>query len=138
MPGWNPLASRGPDPERGAGTAQVLGVVAVVLMLLIALAGLSAAQRARTQAQSAADLAALAAATALQLGYEPCAVAAEATAQTRVELSQCWREGAGVVQVETARKATGLPGRLNAQARAKARAGPAPGSKMADLPGAGA
>jgi secretion/DNA translocation related TadE-like protein len=117
------------DPERGAGTVLLLGVVAVVLMIGVVLSLLVSAQVARAQAQSAADLAALAGAAALRDAVldggpetsapgEPCAVAAEVVRRNGARLASCDDEGAGVLAVETRRPAAW------GTASARARAGP--------------
>ncbi|MBA8811118.1 Rv3654c family TadE-like protein [Promicromonospora sukumoe] len=111
------------DPERGAGTVLVLGVVAAALLLAVGIAALGAAQNARGAAQAAADLGALAGATALRDGFDPCGTAGAAVTRNGAELAACEVLGGGVVRVVATRAAVGPAGELGS-ARATARAGP--------------
>lgn len=111
------------DPERGAGTVLVLGIVAVVLLLALGIAALGAAQNIRGTAQAAADLGALAGATALRDGFDPCGTAGVAVSRNGAEMAACEVLGGGVVQVVATRAASGPGGELG-RARASARAGP--------------
>ncbi|AEG43188.1 Rv3654c family TadE-like protein [Isoptericola variabilis] len=119
---------RGPDRERGAGTALVLALAAVVVVLVLAVAALGAAQRARGAAQAAADLGALAAASALRYGEDACTTASAAVGRNGAELATCAVEPGGVVRVSATQPAVGPPGWAVAplgEATAAARAGPA-------------
>lgn len=123
------VSPRRRDPERGAGTVLVLGVVAVILVLAAGIAALGAAQNARGAAQAAADLGALAGATALRDGFDPCGTAGDAVVRNGARLASCEVLGGGVVRVVATRVAAG-PGELGGvlgEARASARAGPRTG-----------
>lgn len=115
------------DPERGAGTVLVLGIIAATLLLALGIAGLGSAQNARGAAQAAADLGALAGATALRDGFDPCGTARAAVARNAAEVASCEVLAGGVVRV-VATRAAGGPGRglgvELGEARASARAGP--------------
>ena len=115
------------DPERGAGTVLILGIVGVVLLLAGGIAALGAAQNARGAAQAAADLGALAGATALRDGFDPCGMAAAAVVRNGAEAASCEVLGGGVVRVVATRTVVGPGGELSGAlgpARASARAGP--------------
>lgn len=115
------------DPERGAGTVLILGIVGAVLVLAIGIAGLGAAQNARGAAQAAADLGALAGATALRDGFDPCGTATAVVVRNGAEAASCEVLGAGVVRVVATRMPAGVAGALGGAlgpARASARAGP--------------
>jgi secretion/DNA translocation related TadE-like protein len=115
------------DPECGAGTVLILGIVAAILLLALGIAALGAAQNARGAMQAAADLGALAGATALRDGFDPCRTAGAVVARNGAEISSCEVLDGGVVRVEATRVAAGPGGEFGAalgQARASARAGP--------------
>ncbi|WP_454850937.1 Rv3654c family TadE-like protein [Promicromonospora soli] len=115
------------DPERGAGTVLILGIVGVVLLLAGGIAALGAAQNARGAAQAAADLGALAGATALRDGFDPCGTAAAAVGRNGAEVASCEVLGGGVVRVVATRAVVGSSRELGGAlgpARASARAGP--------------
>ncbi|MFD6443489.1 Rv3654c family TadE-like protein [Promicromonospora sp. NPDC060204] len=117
----------GCDPERGAGTVLVLGIVAAALLLAVGIAALGAAQSARGTAQAAADLGAIAGATALRDGFDPCGTAGAAVVRNGAEVVSCEVLGGGVVRVAATRAAVGPAGELGGalgSARATARAGP--------------
>lgn len=118
--------STGADPERGAGTVLVLGVVAAVLVLVLGLAALAQAQAARGRAQAGADLAALAAASAARDGWDACIRAHEVAARNDAVVTACDEQGAGVVRVDVQSR-TGITvlGVSLGRATAAARAGPA-------------
>jgi secretion/DNA translocation related TadE-like protein len=112
------------DPERGAGTVLLIGVVAVVLLCAIGLAALGAAQQARAAAQASADLGALAGATALRAGLDACTTAQRTVERNGAALAGCEVQASGVVAVVATRPA-GPVGDLTGVAEARARAGPA-------------
>lgn len=125
--------ARGPaaDPDRGAGSVLVVGLVAVAVALAALLGVLARAQGAHLVARSAADLAALAAASVLVappgvVVADPaaspaasCALAGEVAARNGGTLARCTALGDGVVQV------TVTHGSALGTASAVARAGPA-------------
>ncbi|WP_285107588.1 Rv3654c family TadE-like protein [Promicromonospora sp. MEB111] len=130
---WDPWPRRagrcrlGSDPERGAGTVLVLGIVAGALLLAVGIAALGAAQNARGTAQAAADLGAIAGATALRDGFDPCGTAGAAVVRNGATVASCEVLGGGVVRVVATRAAAGPVGEFGGalgQARATARAGP--------------
>ncbi len=115
------------DPELGAGTVLVLGIVAAILLLAVGIAALGTAQNVRGATQAAADLGALAGATALRDGFDPCSTAGATVARNGAEIASCEVLGGGVVRVVATRAAAGPGGELGSvlgQARASARAGP--------------
>jgi secretion/DNA translocation related TadE-like protein len=115
------------DPERGAGTVLILGVVGTVLILAVGIAALGSAQNARGAAQAAADLGALAGAAALRDGFDPCGTAAAAVVRNGAEVASCEVREGGVVRVVTTRMPAGVAGAFGGTlgpARASARAGP--------------
>jgi secretion/DNA translocation related TadE-like protein len=123
--GWRESGRR--DPERGAGTVLILGIIGAVVLLAVGIAALGATQNARGAAQAAADLGALAGATALRDGFDPCGTAGAAVARNGAEIASCEVLGGGVVRVVATRAAVGPGGKLAGglgQARASARAGP--------------
>ena len=115
------------DPERGAGTVLVLGIVAAILLLALGIAALGTAQNARGATQAAADLGALAGATALRDGFDPCGTARATVTRNGAEIASCEVFDTGVVRIVATRAATGPGGAFSGalgQARASARAGP--------------
>ncbi|MDR2723280.1 MAG: flp pilus-assembly TadE/G-like family protein [Cellulomonadaceae bacterium] len=112
------------DGERGSGTVLNLALGMVAVICMTALAALGAASRAQGLAQTAADLGALAAATAIQVGADPCAVAADVVQYNMAVLVACTVEAAGVVTVETARDVDLGMTWGTGTATARARAGP--------------
>lgn len=122
---WPGAAHR--EPERGAGTVLILGIVAATLLLAVGIAALGAAQNARGVAQAAADLGALAGATALRDGFDPCATAVATVARNGAEAASCEVLDGKVVRVVATHVVAGPAGQLVGalgQARASARAGP--------------
>lgn len=122
----------GSDPERGAGTVLVLGIVGAVLLLAVGVAALGAAQNARGTAQAAADLGAIAGATALRDGFDPCGTAGAAVVRNGAAVASCEVLGGGVVRVVATRSAVGPVGEFGGalgSARATARAGPRGGEQ---------
>ncbi|PUB24011.1 secretion/DNA translocation related TadE-like protein [Promicromonospora sp. AC04] len=125
------MSARWRDPERGAGTVLVLGIVAATLLLALGIAALGTAQNVRGATQAAADLGALAGATALRDGFDPCGTAGAVVARNGAEIASCEVLGGGVVRVVATRAAAGPGGELGSalgQARASARAGPRVGA----------
>ena len=125
------------DPERGAGTVLVLGIIAAALLLALGIAGLGTAQNTRGAVQAAADLGALAGATALRDGFDPCRTAGAAVTRNGAEIASCEVLAAGVVRVVATRAAVGPGSGLGVElgeARASARAGPRTDGQHVDRP----
>ncbi len=110
--------------ERGA--ASVTAVTLIGVLMLLGLAGnfMVATAAAHRGAQSAADLAALAAATTVQVGGDPCAVAAEVAHTNGVGVVGCTVDGDEVV-LAVQREGPSLLG-YSFEVVGRARAGPAP------------
>lgn len=113
--------------ERGSSSVYVLAAGAVVLLAGTAAAAVGSAMVARHRAEAAADLGALAAASSATLGAGPaCSVATDVVRANGARLVGCRLIGADALVTVTVVPAG--PAAAWGQARAAARAGPAPES----------
>lgn len=114
---------RVPDPEQGAATVLVAGIVAAALILLVGVLALARVQVARHEAQGAADLGSLAAAAALQRGATPaeaCGAADRLVRANGARRSSCVVEQEEVVVRAEVAVELGVLGRHDSFATARA------------------